>query len=164
MHLPNEQHVHKSIITNATHIRWHLTYNIACLRCKCHKETILHTLYDCDIIQNLWCSLARLEARSTFFFFLIVDHEQWLFSNLSGKLGSKGGFNWPIIFGVIIWKICQWHNSLVFHNKLILVGECGKVIMSNTQKIMEVMTINQKVSNQKSKLSVQGDYDWMSPS
>ena len=51
--------IHKAIVLNSHLFRWGLREDNLCSFCNASKETITHLFYDCNIIKEIWQSLAH---------------------------------------------------------------------------------------------------------
>ena len=63
--------LHNSIITNAHLFRWKMLSNNLCSFCQEEKETTIHLLCECTIVENLWKKLS------------VYFNDRWLLDEIS---------------------------------------------------------------------------------
>lgn len=92
------------LLMNTQRQRRHLTYSVVCTRCNDQPETVLHALRDYKISTSWWRKIIPIKLRRSFF---STDLRQWIRSNLKAAHLKSKGTNWPILFGVMMSKICM---------------------------------------------------------
>lgn len=53
-------------------------------------------------------SLVVSECEERFFNW---SSSEWLMHNLKKQLGVRGEYEWPLVFGVAVWKLLFWRNK-----------------------------------------------------
>lgn len=69
--------------------------------------------------------------------------------NLTGKFGLHRDPPWPIVFGMTVWSIWQWRNSLVLDDKIINIGGCGQHVLGKAKDVVRALELNNMVSGKR---------------
>ncbi|CAA0807486.1 Unknown protein [Striga hermonthica] len=105
------------------HLLPHLSSSASCHKCPLLEETLLYVLRDCPAASQVWLRLVPVAAQPRLF---CLHFRTWLTSNLfSRPYVLVDDDSWECTFGVNLWKIWVWRNSLVFQSSE--VDAFGKV-------------------------------------
>ncbi|KAJ8760048.1 hypothetical protein K2173_010904 [Erythroxylum novogranatense] len=109
------------LMTNGRRFQLSLADFPACVDCPLHEESLAYVFRDCWRARSIWNQLLHGNDRQQFY---RRDFPSWLERNLRGPCGSYTADHWPLVFGVVLWKLWIWRNERCFtpgasHNHLI---------------------------------------------
>ncbi|CAI9097378.1 OLC1v1033781C1 [Oldenlandia corymbosa var. corymbosa] len=77
--------------------------------CKNEEEDVVYAIRDCPHAREVWSKLVPNNLQFNFFNCSLLD---WMMRNLQNVGGIPG--SWPVVFGVVAWKIWCWRDETVF--------------------------------------------------
>ncbi|XP_061350094.1 uncharacterized protein LOC133295304 [Gastrolobium bilobum] len=101
----------EKLMTNVCRLRRHMALSDLCPRCNQSSETIFHTIRDCPQSKEVWCMIMPHINQREFF---NLNLHNWIISNLDSSKDWGMGSDWPLLFGILAWKIWKCRNSWVF--------------------------------------------------
>ncbi|KAK9208565.1 hypothetical protein WN944_000923 [Citrus x changshan-huyou] len=115
-------------------------------------EDGLNAVMDRVDSKRIWLALLPKHTSHTFF---ALDLCAWIVCNMKNHLKITNEKDWPVLFGVTIWRMWYWHNQFVHTHK---TSSLSNIIMDVKNRSEELIVVYKSFDGQRTPKTEQWIY------
>lgn len=106
-------------------------------------EDGLHAVMDRVDSKRIWLALLPKHTSHTFF---ALDLYAWIVCNMKNQLKITNEKDWPVLFGVTMWRMWYWCNQFVYAHK---TSSLSNIIMDVKNRSEELIIVYKSFDGQR---------------